>query len=56
MFIIDTCWYIRYEVVFQQSVGAEDVFLCMAGNTPATASCHHQLVSNILGIIYYDMT
>ena len=38
--------YVRYDVVFQQSVGAEDVFLGMEGKTPATSSCHHQIVSN----------
>ena len=38
----------RYEVLFRQSVGTEDVFLGMSGKTPATASCHHQLVSTEL--------
>lgn len=35
----------RYELVFRQSVGAEDVFLGMGGKSPATASCPYQIVS-----------
>ena len=35
----------RYDIVFRQSVGAEDIFMGMGGKSPATASCRYQLVS-----------
>ena len=33
-----------YDLIFKQSVGAEDVFLGMGGKTPATASCEGMVV------------
>lgn len=33
-----------YDIIFKQSVGAEDVFLGMGGKTPATASCEGMVV------------
>lgn len=50
LFPAPSCWRLscRYELLFRQSVGAEDVFLGMGGKSPATASCPYQVVSSYL--------
>lgn len=34
----------RYDIVYKQAVGAEDMFLGMGNKTPATASCEDMIV------------
>ncbi|XP_044736904.1 dynein axonemal assembly factor 6 isoform X2 [Chrysoperla carnea] len=35
----------KYEIVYRQAVGAEDVFLQMGCRTPATASCEDMIMT-----------
>ena len=35
----------EYDMIFKQSVGAEDVFLGMSPKNPTTACCENMLVS-----------
>lgn len=42
------CWARRYEILYKQSVGSQDVFLGMGDKDPSSLSCEAMVVRIVL--------